>query len=338
MEKVAKIYKRPLAAFFLPGPPSELDAPADFRTLPVEKRKPLSSKTRLALRRARRLQSLYMELIDRDVNGSSLSVPRVDLSERPDPESVAAQTRDILGISFENQQAWKKETIALAEWRNAIEKQGILVFQMSMPIEDNRGFSLTDGGPSVIVLNLKDTANGRIFSLLHELGHIILRKGGLCDMERREENLGSDAAVEIFCNHFAGAAAVPKQELLNIDLVASRPGPTRYSDRDLGTLAETFCVSREVVLRRLAILGRTSDDYYRLKHEEWSAKERPPRKGGKTDPSKKCVQDKGVAFVSKVLNSHREGKITYNDVADFLGVRLKHMPKIERIIKGKSAT
>jgi transcriptional regulator with XRE-family HTH domain len=132
MEKVAKIYKRPLAAFFLPGPPSELAAPADFRTLPVEKRKPLSSKTRLALRRARRLQSLYMELIDRDVNGSSLSVPRVDLSERPDPESVAAQTRDILGISFENQQAWKKETIALAEWRNAIEKQGILVFQMSM--------------------------------------------------------------------------------------------------------------------------------------------------------------------------------------------------------------
>ena len=267
-----------------------------------------------------------------------MTIPKVNLSDRPDPEKVAQQTRELLGISFDKQQVWRNETIALAEWRNTIEKQGILVFQMSMPIEENRGFSLTDGGPSVIVLNLRDTMNGRVFSLLHELGHIILRKGGLCDMEGREENLGEDAYIEKFCNHFAGAATVPKKELLEMDIVESRTGRSPYSDRELSTIAGTFCVSKEVVLRRLVILGKATKEQYRIKHDEWTARERRPQRGGKMDPSKKCIQDKGVTFVSRVLNSHREGKITYNDVADFLGIRLKHMPKIERIIKGKSGT
>ncbi len=157
-------------------------------------------------------------------------------------------------------------------------------------------------------------------------------------MANREEILGEDAAIETFCNHFAGAATVPERVLLEMDIVTSRVGRTQYSERELGDIAGAFCVSKEVILRRLVILGKATSEQYRAKHEEWAAKERKPQRGGKMDPSKKCIQDNGVTFVSKVLNSHREGKITYNDVSDFLGIRLKHMPKVERIIKGKSAT
>jgi transcriptional regulator with XRE-family HTH domain len=62
IKKLARIYKRPLAAFFLPEPPEEPPFPGDFRTLPQERRNPFSSKTRLAIRQARRLQSLAIEL------------------------------------------------------------------------------------------------------------------------------------------------------------------------------------------------------------------------------------------------------------------------------------
>ena len=337
MEKVARMYKRPLAAFFLPAPPKELPIPVDFRTLPEERRKPISSKTRLAFRKARRLQALYMELINREINGMALNLPRAALSDRPNPEELAERTRELLGISLEAQRNWRNEAVALNDWRNAVEKRGILVFQMSMPIEENRGFSLTDGGPSVIVLNLRDSAHGRIFSLFHELGHIILNKGGLCDMESREESLGENAGMEIFCNHFAGAVIVPKHDILNLDVVREKMGRAHFSDRELAYIARIFRVSREVALRRLVILGKASREQYRKKHEEWAAKGRKPQRGGKVDISKKCIQDKGVLFVSKVLSSHREGRITYNDVADYLGIRVKHMPKLEGLIKGKSS-
>jgi len=50
----------------------------------------------------------------------------------------------------------------------------ILVFQFSMPIEDARGFALTDMNPNVIVVNSKDSIEARLFSLMLEFGHILL--------------------------------------------------------------------------------------------------------------------------------------------------------------------
>ena len=52
LKKLATFYKRPLAAFFLPEPPKEPSLPNDFRYLPDEKRRPLSTKALLAVRRA----------------------------------------------------------------------------------------------------------------------------------------------------------------------------------------------------------------------------------------------------------------------------------------------
>src|SRR5258707_8275069 len=52
LNKLASVYKRPVAAFLLPAPPEEsLQAP-DFRTLP-DAQKVLSPKTRFAIRIAR---------------------------------------------------------------------------------------------------------------------------------------------------------------------------------------------------------------------------------------------------------------------------------------------
>ena len=66
VKALARFYKRPLAAFFLPSPPQELSLPHDFRTLPDENEIPLSPKTRLAMRQARRLQSIASELKEDD--------------------------------------------------------------------------------------------------------------------------------------------------------------------------------------------------------------------------------------------------------------------------------
>ena len=43
-----------------------------------------------------------------------------------------------------------------------------------MPVDDARGFSLTDGEPYVIVVNSADADRARLFTLFHEYAHILL--------------------------------------------------------------------------------------------------------------------------------------------------------------------
>jgi len=154
LKSLAIYYKRPLAAFFLPQPPLEATLPHDFRTLPEEDKIPLSAKTRLAMRRARRLQSIASELNEDTDNVFHAYFGHVALSD--DPEALADKVRDVLDVSQAEQLSWEKDNEALDKWKKSIEHLGVLIFQMSMPLEEARAFSFTDGGLPVIVINTKD--------------------------------------------------------------------------------------------------------------------------------------------------------------------------------------
>ncbi len=94
--KVLAWARESMGLSILPEPPEEPPLPHDFRMLPKDGNKPFSSKTRLAIRRAWRLQSLAVELaesIDREI---STKIGRANLSD--DPELLASKTREELGI------------------------------------------------------------------------------------------------------------------------------------------------------------------------------------------------------------------------------------------------
>ena len=343
IKALATYYKRPLAAFFLPEPPEEPPLPKDFRTLPGEGVLPLSDKTRLALRRARRLQSLTRELGEEPTGDITEGIGRAGLSD--DPEALATRVREHFGVAPRTRLAWKKEGDALNQWKAHVESQGALVLQLTWPIEEARAFSITDGDIPVIVLNTKDSVRARIFSLFHEFCHLLLNEGGLCDPVRgmswasgpaRSDDIRS---TEMFCNHFAGAVLLPRDDLLNHDLVRRVGRPSKWADDTLGKLANEFKVSREVVLRRLLIFERVSRRYYQGRHEEWEAEAREMqerRKGGRSDPPRQCIQRNGAPFTSLVVESYRNDRITSSDVADYLKIRLKHLPKVERLLEAEA--
>lgn len=345
IKTLATYYKRPLAAFFLPEPPEESPLPRDFRTLPGEEALPLSPKTRLALRRARRLQSLTKEMREEGTGDVADGIGRAGLSD--DPETLATKVREHFGVTQQERLAWKKEGDALNQWKGHIESQGVLVLQMTWPLEEARAFSITDGDIPVMALNTKDSIRARIFSLFHEFCHILLNEGGLCDPVRgfswassrvspRSENVRS---VEIFCNRFAGAVLVPRDELLDLDLVQRARRTSEWHDRTLGRLANEFKVSREVVLRRLLIFERATQRFYQRKHDEWEVKAREmqkKKKGGRRNLPRECIQRNGAPFTSLVVESYRNDKITSSDVADYLKIRLKHLPKVERLLEAKA--
>ncbi len=337
LERLANKYKRPLAAFFLPKPPKEKPLPKDFRTLPKEEEHAFSPKTLLSIRRARRLQNLANELL---IDLGYELVPQIKIT-RNNPEDQAINIRKMLRIDINEQFAWRHEYEAMKKWKEKIEKHGVFVFQQRFPFEDARGFSLTTDMPPTIILNTNDSPKGKIFSLFHEYAHILLNNGGICNME--EVHLRAEGArTEQFCNHFAGAMLVPRDNLLNHELVKEFKGIGEWPEEILREIAADFKVSREVILRRLVAFGEADLTFYNRKHNEWKIQlkkdmklRKEKTKGEKFARSvpNECIRDNSIPFISLVLEARSQKIITYNDVADYLGVRLKHLPKIEKSIK-----
>jgi Zn-dependent peptidase ImmA (M78 family) len=332
-EKLANLYKRPLAAFFLPRPPREPALPQDFRTLPSGSPGPLSYETRIAIRRAWRLQSLTTELTEG--LGRRLQPGLDGIRRSDDPERLAASVRAALKVPLEDQFKWHNYHEALRRWRRSLELLGVSVFQFSMPLEDTRGFSLPSAKAPAIVLNTRDWIGARSFSLFHELAHLLLDRGGICGVELWER--GADAgivSIETYCNHFAGAFLVPRTALLEHRIVIEVRRARRWSDEELQGLVLDFKVSQEVILRRLLMFGLATQAFYETKREEWAkaARSRSKKKShGAQSPAKKCVNENGVPFVSLVLDSFNRDRITYADVSNYLGVRIKHIDKIAEL-------
>lgn len=334
LEKLSEIYKRPLAAFFLPTPPSEPPLPKDYRKLPDSEG--LSPTSRLAIRRARRLRSIAVELSESLKVEGKAQIPQI--SNTSHPEEVAVTAREALGIGIEEQLGWSDSRQALGEWRAAIEKRGVLAFQLPMPIKEIRGFSISERTYPVVVISSKDSVNGRIFSLLHEYAHILLHNGGLCDMQN-DTILPSGFQIEHFCNWFAAATLVPRRDFLNQPSVVALRDTRVADDEVLADLSATFKVSQDVILRRLLTVGVISESHYsrRAKELEEAFKNLPKRKTkGGAPPAARAVQESGVPLTAMVLSAYRSENISSKEVSDFLGVRQKHLPKVENILTNKA--
>ena len=245
------------------------------------------------------------------------------------PDTVAERIRDVLGVDLETQRRWPTRRETFLEWRSAIEDVGVLVFQMSrIESEEVRGFSIADRPLPVIASNRKETENGRIFTLFHELTHVLLRAESLCDLSEDIRLPPERRRVEIFCNHVAGAALAPMDVLLASPVVARHDDAPEWDDDALDVLARQFNVSREVILRRLLIARRTTEDFYR----QWRRAHPPPPRGksGPITPAVDTISLLGPTYTRLVLRNLYEGRITSSDVSNQLRIKLKHLPELEK--------
>lgn len=331
---LASYFKRPLAAFLLPEPPAEPPLPRDFRTLPHAKDR-FERGTRLAIRKARRLQSVARELLQSLERNISPLFQGAGLSE--DPATVANRERDRLAVSIERQEEWQNEWEAFREWRSAIERQNVLTFQFSIAIDDVRGFSLGDQEPYVIAVSSSDAVRARIFTLFHEYGHLLLHNAGICAPAFEGKNHKPEFEVEQWCNRFAGEFLVPKAALGFLTSSAGHLEGQALADA-LTEGARKFKVSESVVLFRLWHAGLVSRTVFRSTLEMIEARTRRTKsKGGPVRPARKCLAENGLTFSSLVLEAKNRGAITYGDVSDFLGVQLKHLPEIESTLMARAA-
>jgi Zn-dependent peptidase ImmA (M78 family) len=324
LESLSKLYKRSLAAFFLPNPPQEPKPPKDFRVLPTGRRVKFEKKTLLIIRRAARLQLIAADLSDAlgETKETKITAPL----EEHSAEEASWRERQRLGISVPDQLGWRDESEALRRSRDAIEALNILVFSQSMPIDDARGFSLTHQKPWVIVVNSSDAIRARLFTLFHEYAHLLLHQPGICIPQREWAKSSGLEETEVWCNQFAAALLLPRdtvQDLIRQKTVSQENLPELATE-----LSRRFKVSQEVVIRRLMTLNLISERQFFEQLSRFATQQKRKRKGGFASPALATLRGCGRRYTRLVLEARERGVITFRDVADFLSIRLKHLEKV----------
>ncbi len=333
--------KRPLAVFYLAEAPRSFDALHDFRAGTSPAGAPATSPDlTFEIRKAYDRREWALELMsDIQLTPANLTVS-VTLDE--DTEVAAGKIRGALGVRTDTQAQWRIDNEAFREWRALLERIGILTFQATgLELEEARGFSISLNPLPVVVVNIKDAYRGRIFTMLHEVTHLALNEGGICDLNDNQRRNAS-ARIEAYCNRVAGAILFPKNDLLATnELRSHRSGDMSWSDAEIQSLSRRFGGSREALLVRLLSLGRTNEafyykkrDAYRLEYAKW----REQRKEGFAPPHVVSLSSAGPLFTTLVIENFNREHITASDVSDYLQVRVKHLPEIQRDYSGSELT
>lgn len=334
LRDLARIYKRPLAIFYLSKPPKKFEPLNDYRRFPEQVDHQITPELKFAIREAFEKRELLLELSDSIDEDFQVFPLKTGINDSP--EDVALKIREFLNVKFETQNQLKDENSAFNYWRRYLENIGVLVFQ-ARRIDPNlmRGFSICELPFPVIVVNNKDRW-GRIFTLFHELTHIMLHESSICDLAYVSDLPPEKKSVEIFCNHVAGAVLVPRDILLSNALVINKSPSSKWLDDDINHLARDFVVSREVILRRLLMYNKISKHFYEDKRKQYQEEYLKKRKAdeGKKKNIKIKMHDLIPSlishfFIRTILNGYYQDKLTLNDVSDYLNVKVKHIPKIE---------
>jgi Zn-dependent peptidase ImmA (M78 family)/DNA-binding XRE family transcriptional regulator len=337
----AKAYKRPLAVFFLSDVPRDFQVMHDFRRM--SDGAPVASSPELLyeVRKAHSRRGDAIELV-KDLEIEPERFVGFSTALEDDTEVIASRLRDFLGVTLSEQLKWRDNSKALLKWRSRIEARGVLVFQASrIPLTEMRGFSISEELFPVIVLNSSDAPAGKIFSLLHELTHLLLRAGGICNFVESARSSDQDANVEFFCNRVAGAAIAPRDALQSdqttVQLVRDR---ILASHELLAEIAKRFSTSKEVIARRLLLLKVISQDRYETLRAEFVEEYKRLAAEKESFPVPyhyKILGANGVEFTKMVLSAYHQDKITSSELSDYLSMKLKHLPNVESEVYGRAA-
>jgi Zn-dependent peptidase ImmA (M78 family)/transcriptional regulator with XRE-family HTH domain len=267
--KIAAKLHRQLAVFLLPAPPRSDRPGVQFRhPLGERETRDLNPKERRYLRRAQRLQKAESWLVgEMRLNPSSLPVFSLDTPI----EDAAAALRTLLGVSVDTQQQWASPSIAFDEWRSALEAAGVVVMQFALGEDSCRGFSLWDDRAPLIAVNTAWRDEARMFTLFHELGHLVTRTNSACATAPVTSS-ASDTA-ERWCEGFAAAVLIPAGAVDSVTEVNSL--------RTLSRLARRFHVSLRATALRLITLDRASWTLYDSIPPASDAKRRGGAGGGR---------------------------------------------------------
>ena len=232
---------------------------------------------------------------------------------------AASRIRAFLGISFAEQFGWRNADTAFKAWRSAFYRVGLTVFKDAFRADDFCGFSLYDSEFPVIFVNNSNTKTRQVFTLFHELAHLLHRTSGVVMTREFRHPLPADQSrIESNCNQLAASILVPEEEF-NLAWSVGR------SDRSEATrLARRFSVSREVIYRKFLDRERISKAEYEKAANEWAEQHSPSHEresGG--NQLRTWLAYLGEEYVTLAYRRYHEERLDDEELADILGIKAK---------------
>ena len=320
LENLAGKTKRPIASFFLAEQPYEEPKPKDYRMLP-DKEGEFEKKTIFAIRKARYLQEISNELSLNINLNLGLKLKKVTLNEQS--QEIANLYREKLNLSIEKQEKFGSKPHDFYNYlRDVLEDFNIFSFQISMPLNDARGFALADKIPKVIVVNSADEIKPRIFTLIHEFAHVLLGETSI-DIP----NFEAQDDIEKWCNSFTASFLMPPEVLAK---VYGENKDNIRSSLILNKISNKYNVSKSMFVYNLSKNDYISkQDYQNFRDAISTAeKKRVSSGGGGVSQDKKCLSTLGKKFVSLVADNIEKEQITTNDALSYLSIKSKNLGKV----------
>lgn len=336
LRTVAKYLERPVAHFYLDDPPNEPAPRVEMRR--VFGRDPVTDSFNFAreVQRLVRRRQIALDLFDRlGEEPPSLPEPR-DLSE--DSEEMGAFLRfTLLGVEMDDQIAWQGRYEALRTWREALEQAGILSFQLSgIDIEEARGCAIAHRPLPVVAFNSSDSVRGRIFTLFHEVAHVLLGSSTLHSRSPFE----SDDETEQWCNRIAAAALIPKEDLLSHSQVQTQGTNAMWTKTELETLAGRYRVSPSALIRRLDTFDRIADGPFHTLREEFDGRRRSDALAGDGsgdgggDFYNTALTRLGSLLPRLAFQGFYANAIGASELSDFMGTKVENLGTFEKKVMG----
>lgn len=324
LRQLCEYYRKPIAVCFFPEPPVLKSLPASFRTIPSSiQHRMFGREITELLDDARVMQLNLYELHDNQNARYALFSSMKFSSDIP---VMAQQLRKVLNAELATQKSIKKASDHFEYWRDKFAEIGIFVFKEAFGNDDTSGFCIYDNTFPVIYINNSLSFTRQIFTLFHELCHIIHGTSGIDIINDQfyHANLSlQDLAIEKDCNSFAGVFLVPDDDFCQI-IINQKP-----SEQCVAKLAALYGVSREVILRKFLDLkyitqseyeersAQYLDDYYRHKDNETDAQKESRGNYYNTQASYK-----GSRYIELVFKQYYTNKISLSQAAQYMNMRI----------------
>lgn len=325
LESMADEFKLPVAAFFFPEPPRTPPIRESFRTLPDTEFERIPKAVRFLLQKAKALQ-LNLGELTQGVNPAPRQIAR-ELRFRTDvtPERMAARVREYLAVPLDVQTSWRDDDTALKAWRAILQDVGVFVFKEAFRTEGFFGFSLYDETFPLIYVNNSATKTRQIFTLFHELGHILFRTSGIdTPRERFIPALPDhDKHIEMLCNSFAAHLLVPE------DAFTQAVSGRAHDEATAEHLAALFHVSRETIYRKFLDRRWITQAEYRRAAGAWNEQRQEGGGGSGGNHYWTKITYLGREYIGLAFRQYYQNRIDDAQLAFYLETKPKNVGTLE---------
>jgi Zn-dependent peptidase ImmA (M78 family) len=316
LEDFAKATHTPFGSMFLSTPPEEKLPIPHFRTIrDDEVGRPSPNLLDTVYTMQRRQAWMRDDLIDEGFDPLPF-VGSVKRGERA--TAVARVIRELLGFDEQWAECCKNWSESLSTLRQAIDDIGILVFSngvvgnnnnRKLDVTEFRGFVLIDEYAPLIFVNNADSKSAQMFTLAHELAHVLLGQSAAFDLRGMSP---ANDATERACNRIAAEFLVPGRVMRSL-----WPGVRDRRDR-YSNLGRKFKVSPLVIARRALDLGLIAKEEFFAFYNACMRREGGKPSGGDFYANQNFRV--GPRFALAVARSTEEGKTLYSEAFRLTGL------------------